>query len=98
MIDNQISKLNISDGVFICSDSLGIERRKINFIYHVGYIELIQEEYEFFSSLQDKLKITVKFNNRIINPAFKEDTYEYTFTSDWINKEYMLLKIYTATK
>lgn len=98
MIDNQISGLNISEGYFTIADSLGNVKEKINFEYHVGYLQLSAESYEKFYSLSNPSKITIQFKNRTINPSFKEVSYQYVFSSDWINKEYMLLKIYNFSK
>jgi hypothetical protein len=96
-IDNKLPVTDVTDGEILLKDSSGIKKDEIKFDFHVGGLLMSSPDYEKLLNINRGSRIIIKFKYKVFYPKFGEFSYEIEIPEGWINKEYIILKIYNES-
>jgi hypothetical protein len=96
-IDNKLPVTDVTDGEILIKDSSGIKMDEIPFDFHVGGLLMSSLDYKKLFNINPKLRIFIKFKYKVFYPKYDEFLYESEIPVGWLNKEYIILKVYNKS-
>lgn len=97
LIDNEVAANDISDGMFLLQDSTGVVRDKLPFTYHVGSLSMSLADYNKLFGSNKGYKVVLTFIHTEFRPRYSQHTYEKLIPSEWLNEQYIILKVYNRS-
>lgn len=97
IIDDELPVTDITNGIFLFKDSAGTIKDKISFDYKVGGLLMSSSDYKKLLSPNPEHRIFIKFKHIEFRPHHVEYTYEKEIPNGWINKEYIIFRVFNAS-
>jgi hypothetical protein len=95
LVDNDVVRSNVNAGYFLINNSTGKSIDTVRFEYQVGALIIKKHDYSRLHSIDSNSQVFICFN--YWNYMFDHDkifTYKCKITPEWLNEDYIILKIY----